>query len=139
MAESLASVPSRLVACLSLMGWRIALPVLRRAMSLDRLLRLTASPRSRSRDRTLEEFTIRVAGRLWRDSEAPCLERSVALHRLLGRGGARPDLVLGMATDHTGHAWVEIEAHPAGEPFDIRERFVEVARFSPGGLPTRAG
>ena len=137
MAESLASVLSRLVVVLSLLGWRVVLPALRRVMSLERLLRLTASPRSRSRDRAREDFTIRAAGRLWRDNEAPCLERSVALHRLLGRGGARPELVLGMATNHTGHAWVEIEAHPAGERFDVRDRFVEVTRFSSEGVMVR--
>lgn len=105
-------------------GWRLALSVLKRLMPLERLVRLTASPGARQRDLGREELAVRVTARLWRSSEGPCLERSLALHRELGRLGARPELVLGMSRVDSrlvGHAWVVVDGHPlfmAGESFN---------------------
>ena len=72
-------------------GLRLALPLLKRAVSVERLVRLTASPRGRPRDARREELVVRIGARLWRSAPEPCLERSLAIHRQLGlAGGASP-------------------------------------------------
>lgn len=125
---------------LRLVGWRAVLPVLRRLMNLERLARLTSAPRSVERDEILEMRILRIAARLWRSSSSPCLERSLAVHRLLGVGGARPELVLGLSARHEGHAWVELDGHALMELDPPRSRFREIARFDASGhaIPTNS-
>jgi Transglutaminase-like superfamily len=116
--------------------WRVSLPLLRRVLSLERLVRLTASPSSRARDPRLEALSVRAAARLWRSSQGPCLERSVALHRVLGRAGASPTLVCGMAhngEELVGHAWVEADGRWLVEPRDPRDAFVILTCYSADG------
>jgi Transglutaminase-like superfamily len=89
--------------------WRMTLPVLTRALPLERLVRLLARPRTRERP-AKQELAVRVAGRLWRSADAPCLQRSLALYRELGRLGANVRLVCGIknGTDGLlGHTWIE--------------------------------
>lgn len=107
--------------------WRLVLPVAKHTLSLDRLVRLMSSPRDIPRRPDREALAVRVAGRLWRSSQRPCLERSLALYRELGRLGASPELLLGMARDGegmVGHAWVEVDGVALLEP-----------RSMPGAVP----
>jgi hypothetical protein len=114
-------------------GWRIALPILRRRMRFERLVRLTAAPRPRAVDPKRVAAVVAIGGRLWHDSAAPCLERSVCIHRELGLAGAAPTLVLGLAPDHAGHAWVELDGTPLLEPSPPALRFQELMRFDAAG------
>ena len=116
--------------------WRLVLPVAKRAVPIDRLARWTATPRQRQRDPERELVAERVAGRLWRSSAGPCLERSLALHRELGRLGALPTLVLGVASaDGTvaGHAWVELDGRKLLEAETTTDRWAVVVRYDPAG------
>ena len=47
--------------------------------------------------------------------------------------GANPVLVLGLAADHTGHAWVELDGTAVLEPSPPRLRFQELMRFGADG------
>ena len=102
-------------------------------MTFERLVHLTARPRARSVESHDIEAVLRIGGRLWRDSSAPCLERSVCVHRQLGLSGAEPQLVLGLASDHRGHAWVELDGRALLEPSDPQRRFQELMRFDSAG------
>ena len=102
-----------------------------------RLAARLGSPRKRARDAEREAAALRLAGRLWRTSDGPCLERSLALFRELGRLGASPELVCGMAQESgtlVGHAWVEVDGRRLLEPEANEQRFTTVMRFGPDGL-----
>ena len=116
--------------------WRVSLPVLRRALTLERLIRLTAAPSDKTRDVRLEQLSVKVAALLWRRSDGPCLERSVALHRVLGRVGANPTLVCGMIRTDVGligHAWVEADGRPMIDGDDPNGMYTIIARYSVHG------
>jgi hypothetical protein len=120
-----------------LVGWRLVLPILRRTVSLDRLVGLLAKPRARGRSAGLEQYAVRVARRLWQESEAPCLERSLALHRHLGSAGAKPELVLGIDEAHRGHAWVTVDGLALLEQEPPELRYTVLVRYDVSG--TRSG
>jgi hypothetical protein len=42
-------------------------------------------------------------------------------------------LVLGLAHDHAGHAWVELDGHPLLEPSGPELRYPELMRFDERG------
>ena len=117
-------------------GWRLALPLLRRALALERLLRLVSSPRHRLRDPAREELATRIAARLWRGAPGPCLERSLALHRQLGLGGAAPRLAIGAAHADdalVAHAWVLLDGRALLEADDPAAEYRVVALFDEHG------
>lgn len=105
--------------------WRPVLPLLKRAVSLERLARMMASRRDRRRDPVREQLIARIGARLWRHAPGPCLERSLAIYRQLGLAGAAPRLAIGVAKDGgavVAHAWVLLDGtalleaeDPAGE------------------------
>ena len=132
-ARSLRGNRPHLLLAASMVGWRLALPLLRRRLPFERLVRFTASPRTAKADSRRVRSILQVGGRLWRDSSAPCLERSVCIHRQLGRAGANPVLVLGLAGDRTGHAWVELDGTAVLEPSPPQLRFQELMRFGADG------
>jgi transglutaminase superfamily protein len=116
--------------------WRGLLPVLRRAVATDRLVRLTASPRQRQRDAAREALVLASAGRLWRRSEGTCLERSLAVYAELGRCGSSPHLILAMAREAdelVGHAWVENGGRAVLEREDPRAIYVAVLEYDATG------
>ncbi|MBA3841363.1 MAG: lasso peptide biosynthesis B2 protein [Actinobacteria bacterium] len=115
-----------------LIVWRLVLPVLRRAVRLERLVGV-ARPRTCQRDPSVERFAARAAGRLWRGSGTPCLERSLALHRELGRAGARPQLVVGLDESHRGHAWVVVDGVALLEQDPPESRFTILVRYDAAG------
>lgn len=121
---------------LRMAGWRVALPVLKHRMSLDRLVRLSASPRTRQRDHEREALVIRIGARLWSSASGPCLERSLAIHRQLGLGGAEPSLSIGAARDDraiVAHAWVTLDGVVVLEPDGGQDDYGVVVRFDSHG------
>lgn len=128
--------PSGWLLVLRMGGWRLALPLLKRRVALDRLVPLVAAPRRRARDPGREALIARVGGRLWRSSEGPCLERSLAVHRQLGLAGAEPRLAIGVAKDGpavVGHAWVVLDDRPLLEPADPADTYGVAAVFDAHG------
>ena len=121
--------------------WRVTLPVLRRALNTERLVRLLAAPHSYPRDPGQETLVLAIAGRLWRRSQGTCLERSLAAYRALGRIGASPRFVLAATHDHgsiVGHAWVEVDGRAVLEATDPRARFTALVEFDAAGHPLPA-
>lgn len=117
-------------------GWRLALPLLKQRVALDRLVRLVASPRPRPRDPAREELVARIGGRLWRSSEGPCLERSLAVYRQLGLAGARPRLAVGMGREDetlVGHVWVLVDGAPLLEAADPAGAYEVVVTYDEAG------
>ena len=115
--------------------WRASLPLLKRMISLESLVRLLATSRLRQRDTMVETVIVRLAGRLWRSADGPCLERSLALFRELGLAGASPQLVTGIekaGETFLGHAWVVVDGAPVLDTEHLG--FVELLRFSASGV-----
>ncbi len=130
-AGRIRSAVARLSACLAcdrrmvaeLVVWRISLPVLKRLISVETLVKRMAPP-APSSPHTIANRVEQIrqvvgsGGRLL--VSANCLERSLVFYRLLLRAGAAPVLVLGMRRDGStlkGHAWVALD----GEPFEVSE------------------
>lgn len=116
--------------------WRATLPLLKRVVSLERLVRLIASPRARLRDAGREQLISRVGARLWRSAPGPCLERSLAVYRALGLAGATPRLAVGVAGEDgavVGHVWVLVDGAPVLEQSDPAAEFGVVVTFDESG------
>jgi hypothetical protein len=122
-------------------GWRTALPVLKRSVSLRTLARwMHRSPVTRSQaDGSLRRARLNTVryflahgGRLVISEN--CLERSLTLYRFLAEVGADPQLVMGVRRDDSGtdgHVWIEVD----GEPFvdSTTTGYTRVLAFGAGG------
>jgi hypothetical protein len=121
--------------------WRAVLPVLKRAVSLQVLVRwmwpggVAQSPPgdtlARARLNTVRYF-IAHGGRFVVSGNS--LERSLLLYRFLGEVNLDPKLVMGVrreegATD--GHVWIEVEGEPLAD--STTSRYVPVLVFGAGG------
>jgi hypothetical protein len=124
----------------SMLGWRIALPALKRLLPLPRLVRLMA--RDGGPDGTEPERVSAIttaARRLFRPripGADNCLERSLLIYRYLLRDGARPELVCGVERTGDGiegHAWVQLDGRPVSDSPEAVERFAPIVRFGPDG------
>lgn len=105
-----------------LLALRALLPVATRRLPLPRLVQLLARPSTNVRRRE-HDLAVRVSAQLWRASDRPCLQRSLALYSVLGRLGADVTLVCGIARSRAtriGHAWVEEVGTALLEPSDPR-------------------
>ena len=114
------------------LGWLCALPVLKRTLPLERLVRLMwCAPHGGTRDRGREQRAIRIVSRLSRTSGGNCLERSLVLYRYLGWANADPDLVVGMARpdEYLGHVWVTVDGQALLETPETLHGYTEVVRF----------
>jgi Transglutaminase-like superfamily len=128
-------------------AWAPSLPVLKRTVSLPRLVRLMASgSRQRTRDTEREQRIARMARLLYRGRAGTfqnnCLERSLLTYRYLGRAGADPELVIGARKDDDtlqGHVWVTVDGRAVHELPDELEPFVQVMCFRGGELQGSAG
>lgn len=88
----------------------------RRAMSEEELQRLA--------------FLVGVAARAG-FTRHTCLPRSLVLQRFLIHRGVPAELRIGVRRENgqiAGHAWVEVEGAPVGEPEDVEARFVPLLR-----------
>jgi hypothetical protein len=120
--------------------WRALLPALTRSLPLERLVGLLAKPRAVARRPPQEEFAVRAAGRLWRDAEGPCLGRSLALYRELGRLGVDVRIIGGVASGRdmiVGHAWVVVDRKALLESTDPAETYSSLLAFDSAGLCVR--
>jgi len=121
-----------------MLAWRLALPLLKRALPLGRLVRLAASVRT-SRSPFTAGQVVSVSHRLFgrRSLESSdCLERSLLTYRFLLKAGAAPELVFGV--DRTdvgvvGHAWVVLAGAPIDESPESLARYAPLAAFTPSG------
>lgn len=117
------------------LGWLCALPVLKRTLALERLVRLMwLAPGGNARDSGRERRTIRIVARLARTSGGNCLERSLVLYRYLARANADPHLVVGMARpdEYLGHVWVTVDGQPLLETPETLGGYTEVVTFRAG-------
>jgi transglutaminase superfamily protein len=115
--------------------WLCALPVLKRTLALERLVRLMwLAPGGNARDSGRERRTIRIVARLARTSGGNCLERSLVLYRYLARANADPHLVVGMARpdEYLGHVWVTVDGQPLLETPETLGGYTEVVTFRAG-------
>jgi transglutaminase superfamily protein len=116
-------------------GWLCVLPVLKRTLPLERLVRLMSLPsRGTARDRGHEQRTILIVSRLSRASGGNCLERSLVLYRYLAQANADPHLVVGMARpdEYLGHVWVTVDGQPLLETPETLGGYTEVVTFRAG-------
>lgn len=133
--------PAGWLLVLRMAGWRLVLPALKRALALDRLVRLTAASRRRRRDPRREQLVVRVGGRLWRSAYGPCLDRSLAIHRQLGLAGAAPQLAIGVGKDGgevVAHAWVLLDGVALLESGDPEAEYGVAVVFDEHGRRSRA-
>ena len=122
-------------------AWSAALPILKRATPLPRLVRLAhLDPRRRSRDPEREAKVIALAEWLFKvrpeRSRDNCLERSLVSFRFLGRLNARPELVVGVGTEGEktiGHVWVTIDGRPVHDDGTAIASYDQVVVFGSDG------
>lgn len=144
--DRFAGLAGRLAACLRkdrrlvlrMMAWRIALPLLRRAVPVRTLVGWMSPKRSIAAGDTARQqrvdairYFIGYGGRVLVSTN--CLERSLMLYRFLAEAGAAPRLVLGVTREDArveGHAWVELDGEPLGDT--TTGRFVPVMLFEAG-------
>jgi len=126
-----------------MVGWRLALPVLKRRMTLPRLVSLMwqgeqARAPSPERQARVAELTTSVFRSDHRDRPGNCLDRSLVLYRYLSAAGADPKLMVGMRRGEQdalrGHAWVTVDGEPVEESTEPLEEFARLASFRGDGV-----
>jgi hypothetical protein len=129
-----------------LLLWSLALPILKRLLPLETLVRFVwAAPRTTRRRPDLERRVVRLAHAVWARSPAGrsdenCLERSLAVYRFLSRLNADPELVAGVrkdGSDLVGHVWVTVAGVPLGEPAAELGEYTPMIVFGARGRPAR--
>jgi len=117
-------------------GWRLVVPVLKRVLPAERLVRRMAAPpghMGRAIDQGLLERLVRG---LFRGRDDVCFDRSLVLYRYLARAGRSPRLLLGFSSEGDGiigHAWVEVEGQRLLEPPESIARWTSVVAFDAAG------
>ena len=106
---------------LRMVAWRLAMPMLKWALPLPRLVRLmwaegrrSASEADRQRIVTLVHALYGPRGGRLLDN---CLERSLVSYRFLAEAGADPQLVVAVSDAGgalRGHVWVTVDGEPRG-------------------------
>jgi Transglutaminase-like superfamily len=120
-----------------MLAWRVALPVLKRALPLPRLVRLAATPRRRHRFTPAQ--VVVASHRLFgvrTPASSDCLDRSLLTYRFLAEAGAEPQLVCGLrysGEDVVGHSWVVLGGAPVDEAPDALARYSAVLAFDASG------
>ena len=123
-------------------AWMSVLPLLKRALPIQRLVRLMSQTPSRRHD-LREDVIVRAAWRVSRLQQPRfpdnCLERSLLVYRYLGRSGATPCLHMGVRSDRgvvTGHAWVTVDERAVVDTPAHLDRFRSVVAFDASGSRT---
>jgi hypothetical protein len=127
---------------LEMVGWSLALPILKHMLPTGRLAGVlwtpSRPPRSESRERAVVAASARLT-RLRPGLRANCLERSLLAYRFLARAGADPRLVLGVGTLDgavVGHAWVTLDGDPVHESREAVSGFTPLVEFGEAGRPS---
>lgn len=132
---------------LRIVGWSLVLPPAKAVVSLPRLARLMqAEARTATRDPKREQtITALIA---WVFKTRPpgtrdnCLERGLVTYRYLCRGGAHPQLIIGVARSGEnvhGHVWVTIDGRPVHDTTAALERFQPILSFDSDGRMAKPG
>jgi hypothetical protein len=137
------SKPAEVWLLVRMLGWSLALPMLKVALPLPTLVRLMRSRgRNARRDDKREAQITTLAAWVFRtrprSSRNNCLERALVTYRYLGRANTRPELVVGMSGrsgDVRGHVWVTVDGEPVHESSAEVERFVPMLVFASDGTP----
>lgn len=120
-----------------MLGWRVVLPVLKRAMPLERL---APAMRGRAGAGGDEERVVRLAS--WIYGPRPvaggknCLERSLVLYRYLSEVNPDTRLIVGFRDGGDGvegHAWVVVGGRSLGADTDARGTFAPAVIYGPDG------
>lgn len=135
--------PSDAWLALRILGWRLAVPVLKWLLPLPRLARLMwahgqrdeRDPAREERIVTLAEALCGLHGNRLLDN---CLERSLVSYRFLSQAGAAPELVFGVSRSSDdpvpGHAWVRLDGEPVHDSAALLTRFEELGAFGQDGV-----
>jgi hypothetical protein len=121
-----------------MLAWRLALPLLKRALPLPRLARMAAGRRRRPLPFTPAQV-VSVSHRLFGERAAEssdCLERSLLTYRYLLRTGAAAELVCGLRRADggvVGHAWVAVAGAPVDEPAEALTGYATLVAFDASG------
>jgi Transglutaminase-like superfamily len=121
-----------------MLAWRLALPLLKRALPLPRLARLAAGGPRRELPFTPAQV-VSLSHRLFgaRAAESSdCLERSLLTYRFLLRTGAAAELVCGVRRADgavVGHAWVAVAGAPVDEPPEALAGYATLVAFDASG------
>lgn len=127
-----------------MLGWAVALPILKRRMPLPKLVQ-TAVPDARAdverRPETVIAFSrwvYRIPG--FRDN---CLEKSLLTYRYLPADGGRYRLVLGVRASEAegppGHAWLTIDGVPVHDSSESLAGLVPILAFDSAGRREEVG
>ena len=127
--------------------WAAMLRGLKRVVPMATLVRLAqVSPRRHTTGRLQPRVEAYLArrGRFPFRPPANCLERSLGAYRLLCRGGAKPELVVGVKRSPErgveGHVWVTVGGRALAETSDHVASFTPIVTFdSEGRQRTAAG
>lgn len=124
-----------------MLAWRLALPMLRRALPLRSLTRLLW-PRRRSGNRRPDRVALvaalvaRLYGTGGRRDEDNCLERCLLAYRFLAQAGAEPQLECGVRMvggQLRGHAWIVMDGRPLAHVDESIESYTPMVTFGPQG------
>lgn len=140
-----AAGPRDLALLVRMSAWSLALPVLKHALPLPRLVRLmalnpaTAPAPGRHPDELLKLAWWSSRLQAWRFPRN-CLERSLVAYRYMGRSGESASLVVGgrhVGDDFSGHVWIEIGGEPIGEAPATLQDLTPIVEFDPRGRRMR--
>jgi hypothetical protein len=137
------SSPTDAALAARMIAWALALPVLKVALPLRRLVVLMAvagAPAARDAEAeraiaTLARLTHRAVGLGRRDN---CLERSLLAYRYLASANADPVLVVGTCVGSRaveGHVWLTVDGRPVHDESAAVARFTPVIAFDATGAP----
>jgi hypothetical protein len=124
-----------------MVAWRLALPLLKRILSLPRLVRLAASRARPGASPFSPAQVVSASHRLFptrTPTSGDCLERSLLTYRFLLDTGAAPQLNFGVARTPVGlagHAWVILAGAPVDESPESLARYSELVSFTASGAP----
>jgi hypothetical protein len=141
----LVSGPADALLLVRMVGWWLALPVLKRVVPLERLVRLAQlEPARNARDPGQESRVVSLAAWLFknrpRHARDNCLERSLVAYRFLGRLNARPELVVGVGSEDEkvlGHVWVTVDGRAVLDPPASLETYASLVVFGSDGQAIR--
>ena len=139
--RGLVSTPADAALLARMLPWWVALPLLKRATPLPRLVRFAQlDPHRTARDPEREakvaaiaEWLFRVRPQRGRDN---CLERSLVAYRFLGRLNAEPELVVGFGGEEeatVGHVWVTVDGRPVHDEPESLDAYEAVVVFTSDG------
>jgi hypothetical protein len=135
--------PSDALLVLRLLGWRLALAVLKRTVPIATLVRLMATPGRHAtwETRRVVELVDWLYGPRGNRELDNCLDRSLVLYRFLSRNEPGTRLALGMrrgSSELEGHAWVIAGDRAFGAIPASGDGFVTLATFAADGRRVEA-